>query len=243
MPPIFTRLGPNFYQGMAVIAHLRIPADSFELGRILELDAGGTIELENMVPLGEKAVPFFSVSDEVRESFEQNVENHPSVERIIEVTRHDGERLYSLDWNVARDVFFQGIVNLEGQLLDATGTVNTWEFEIRFPTHEALSEFQEYCSNAHIPLEIGRIYNPVRPGTGIWYGVTKAQRETLVRAVEGGYYSIPRRMSTQDLADDLNISDQAVTERLRRAIETLTENTLIALEEGSEEEFRSTREP
>ena len=44
---------------MAVIAHLRIPADSFELGRILELDVRGTIELENMIPLGEKAVPFF----------------------------------------------------------------------------------------------------------------------------------------------------------------------------------------
>ncbi len=44
---------------MAVIAHLRIPADSFELGRILDLEASGLIELENMVPMGEKAVPFF----------------------------------------------------------------------------------------------------------------------------------------------------------------------------------------
>ncbi|MEY7848615.1 helix-turn-helix domain-containing protein [Natrarchaeobius sp. A-rgal3] len=222
---------------MAVIAHLRIPADSFELGRILELEASGTVELENMVPLGEKAVPFFSVSDEVRESFEQNVENHPSVERIIEVTRHDAERLYSLEWNVRRDVFLQGIVDLRGQLLSATGTVKTWEFEIRFPTHETLSEFQEYCSNAHIQLEVGRIYNPVRPGTGIWYGVTQPQRETLMRAVQGGYYSIPRQMSTQDLADVLDISDQAVTERLRRAIETLTTNTLIAMEEELDEEF------
>lgn len=227
---------------MAVIAHLRIPADSFELGRILELEAAGTIELENMVPLGEKAVPFFSVSDEVRESFEQNVENHPSVERIVEVTRHDGERLYSLDWNVERDIFFEGIVDLQGQLLSATGTVKTWEFEIRFPTHEALSEFQEYCSNAHIPLEVGRIYNPVRPGTGIWYGVTQTQRETLVRAVQGGYYSIPRRMSTQDLADELGISDQAVTERLRRAIVTLTENTLIAMKDDLDGEFEQPKQ-
>jgi Asp-tRNA(Asn)/Glu-tRNA(Gln) amidotransferase A subunit family amidase len=55
---------------MAVIAHLRIPADSFELGRILSVEQRGMIELENMVPLGEKAVPFFSVSDAVRERFE-----------------------------------------------------------------------------------------------------------------------------------------------------------------------------
>jgi len=222
---------------MAVIANLRIPAESFELGRILELEDDATIELENMVPLGEKAVPFFSASEEAGESFDQNVENHPSVDRIVEVTSHDGERLYSMDWSVDRDVFFQGVIEFQGQLLSATGTVETWEFEIRFLTHEALSEFQEYCSNAHIPLEVGRIYNPVRPGTGMWYGVTAVQRETLMRAVRGGYYSIPRRMSTQDLADELGISDQAVTERLRRAIETLTDNTLIAMEEALEEDF------
>lgn len=222
---------------MAVIAHLRIPADSFELGRILELEAAGTIELENMVPLGERAIPFFSVSETVRESFESNVETHPSVSRIIEVTSHDGERLYSLEWEIGRDVFFQGIVELSGQLLSGTGTSSTWEFEIRFPTHEALSEFQDYCKNAHIELEVGRVYNPVRPGTGMWYGVTNPQRETLMRAVQGGYYSIPRQMSTQDLADEFGVSDQAVTERLRRAIITLTENTLIAMQEDPDEEF------
>ncbi|AUX08043.1 bacterio-opsin activator HTH domain-containing protein [Halalkaliarchaeum desulfuricum] len=222
---------------MAVIAHLRVPADSFELGRILELEADGTIELENMIPMGEKAVPFFSVSEDVRESFERNVENHPSVDRIVEVTRHDSERLYSLDWNVSRDVFFQGIIDLQGQLLSGTGTVDTWEFEIRFLTHERLGEFQDHCSNAHIPLEVGRIYNPVRPGTGMWYGVTGPQREALMCAVQGGYYSIPREMSTQELADELGISDQAATERLRRAIETLTENTLVAMQEERDEEF------
>jgi predicted DNA binding protein len=227
---------------MAVIAHLRIPAESFELGRILELETGSTIELETMVPLGEKAVPFFSVSEDVRGSFEKSVQNHPSVENIVEVSHHDDERLYSLDWNVTRDVFFQGVLELDGQLLNATGTTTQWEFELRFPTHDALSAFQEYCSNAHIPLEVGRIYNPVRPGTGMWYGLTAAQRRTLTRAVEGGYYSIPRRTSTKDLAETLGISDQAVTERLRRAIVALVENTLIAMEQEAEEEFTPVEE-
>jgi len=222
---------------MAVIAHLRIPAESFELGRILEQESEGTIELENMVPLGEKAVPFFSVSDDVLDSFEQSVRDHPSVENILEVSKHENERLYSLEWNIDRDVFLEGVMGLEGQMLSAKGTTETWEFELRFPTHDALSDFQDYCENAHIPLEVGRIYNPVRPGTGMWYGLSKAQRETLVRAVKGGYYSIPRQMSTKDLSDAFDISDQAVTERLRRAIQTLVENTLIAMEDEQNEEF------
>ncbi|MFC6798026.1 helix-turn-helix domain-containing protein [Haladaptatus sp. DYSN1] len=223
---------------MSIIAHLRIPSSSFELGRILELGSGTTIQLENLVPLGEKAVPFFTVSEQARDSFEETVRKHPSVETITEVSRHDNETLYSLDWNVGRDIFFQGVLDSGGQLLSATGTTDTWEFELRFPTHDALSAFKEYCLNAHIPLEVGRVYNPLKPGTGMWYGLTDAQRETLVRAVRGGgYYSIPRQMSTQDLADALDISDQAVTERLRRAIEKLVENTLIALAEDEGEEF------
>ena len=46
-------------------------------------------------------------------------------------------------------------------------------------------------------------------------------------------------MSTDDLAEALDISDQAVTERLRRAIETLVTNTLIATEAEETEEFQT----
>lgn len=49
----------------------------------------------------------------------------------------------------------------------------------------------------------------------------------LASAVRGGYYDIPRRMSTQDLADEFGISDQAVTERFRRGIASLVAHTLL----------------
>jgi predicted DNA binding protein len=45
-------------------------------------------------------------------------------------------------------------------------------------------------------------------------------------AVEQGYYSLPRGASTVAIADEFDISDQAATERLRRAIDTLVSNTL-----------------
>lgn len=220
---------------MSVIAHLRIPAESFELGRILEMESGTTLELENMVPLGEKAVPFFTVDDVARDGFEQAIRNHPSVENIREVSRHDGETLYGLDWAVSRDLFFQGLAETGAQMLSAKGGPSTWKFELRFASHDALSAFQEYCENAHIGLEVDRIYNPTRPEAGIWFGLSPAQRDTLIRAVQGGYYSIPRAMSTKDLAEEFGISDQAVTERLRRAIVTLVENTLIAAMEAEDE--------
>ena len=201
------------------------------------MESGTAIDLESLVPLGEKAIPYFKVSEEARVSFEESVRDHPSVDQIDVVTRHENETTYALQWNAERDVFLQGIIELGGQILTASGGSNTWEFEIRFPTHELLSEFQEYCIDAHIDIEVGRLYNPSKPGTGMWFGLTRAQRETLMLAVRGGYYSIPRQMSTENIAEQLGISDQAVTERLRRGISTLTQNTLIAMDEEAEEEF------
>ncbi|GAB3704987.1 helix-turn-helix domain-containing protein [Halorubrum pallidum] len=46
-----------------------------------------------------------------------------------------------------------------------------------------------------------------------------------------GYYEIPRGCTTKELADELEISDQAVTERLRRAIVALVTYTLPIGEE------------
>jgi predicted DNA binding protein len=221
---------------MSVIAQLRIPASSFELGRILEMGGATSIELENLVPLGEKAVPFFTVHEASRDAFEENVRDHPSVDSIRVMSQHDSRTLYALDWAVSRDLFFQGLQEGNAHLLSATGTSETWAFEIRFPNHEALSGFKDHCANAHISLDVRAIYNPTKPDAGPWYGLTDPQRETLIRAVEGGYYSIPRRMSTQDLADRLGVSDQAVTERLRRAIVTLVESTLTATQKAEEAE-------
>ncbi|WP_262179844.1 helix-turn-helix domain-containing protein [Haloarcula laminariae] len=220
---------------MSVIATLRVSADCFELGRILSVSSGCSIVLENLVPLGEQAVPFFTIfgTDEGND-FRTAVQDHPSVSDIQQVSSQNDRTLFALDWDISEDRLFRGIHEMQAHLLSATGGRDTWEFELRFASHERLSEFKEYCSDANIDLEVGHIYNPTRPESGPFYGLTQRQRDTLVRAVQGGYYSLPRELSTQDLAEEFGISDQAVTERLRRAIVALVDNSLVAAMEDGE---------
>lgn len=219
---------------MSVIIELTVPAEEFELGRILTMERETDIVLETMVPLGARSIPFFSVRNG-RESFERIVREHPSVEGIDVVNTSDGETLYALDWQITEDTFFGGIVAKDAHLLEATGTARTWDFELRFPSRQALSEFQEYCSAVDIRFTVERIYNPTKPDAGPWFGLTSSQRNTLARAVESGYYSIPRGTSTEALADDFGVSDQAVTERLRRGIVTLVTNTLLLSDQDTGE--------
>lgn len=217
---------------MSVIVVLNLPSRAFELGQILPMEGEGSIVLETMVPLEERSIPFFRVRGE-RNSFEELVQNHSSVNDIHVVSSHDSETLYALDWDVSRDTFFKGIVDLGANVLEARGIADTWEFELRFPSHENLSRFQEHCVNNDIPIDVKGLYNPTKPDAGPWFGLTDPQREALTRAVEEGYYSIPRESSTRSLADDFGISDQAMTERLRRAIINLVSNTLLVHEKES----------
>jgi len=214
---------------MAVIVELSLSPDRFELGRILTVATGATVILETVVPLGDRSVPFVRHlgGNQSTEQFEPPVRNSSVVDDLRTISAHGDETLYALDWNVSADSFFQGVLSMGGQVLEATGTTESWGFELRFPSHRKLSEFQTHCTETDIPIEVERIYNPTRPDAGPWYGLTTPQRTTLCRAAEAGYYAIPRQTSTADLAAELDISDQAVTERLRRAIDTLTANTLL----------------
>lgn len=211
---------------MGVIVEITLPSSEFELGRVLQMEGDANITLETMVPLGDRSVPFFRVKG-MRDAFENNVRSESAVADLEIVTEHDDEALYALDWDPSTDTFFRTIYELNAHLLEATGGSDSWLFELRMPSHDALSEFQQACFDAEIPLDVMRIYNPTRPDAGPWFGLTAAQRETLALAVEKGYYALPRGITTAELAEEFDISDQAVTERLRRAIDTLTRNTLL----------------
>lgn len=220
---------------MSVIVEVTLSSASFELGRILAVEGSTRVHLETMVPLGGRPTPFVRVHNDARPSFEKHVRGEPSVTSLDEIDTHGDETLYALAWNPSEGSFISGLFDDEVALLGATGGAETWEFELRFPTYDSVSEFREHCRRQDIDVTIRRLYNPTSSDTGKWYGLTERQRDTLMYAVEGGYYSLPRGMSTKQLGEEFDISDQAVTERLRRGIQTLVSNTLLVAREDEQQ--------
>lgn len=212
---------------MSVIAEFQTPSTAFELGEILSVEQQSSIELETLVPMGEETVPLFWVYDSAVEPFMESVNGHRSVSDATPVDEFEDRILFKLDWDARRDRLFTGLRDSGAQMLSATGTATVWEFEVRFPTHRALSEFKSHCKNAEISMELMRVFNPTKPGGGRWYGLSEPQREALELAIEMGYYDIPRRCTTKELGNELGISDQAVTERLRRAIVSFISHTVL----------------
>lgn len=89
---------------------------------------------------------------------------------------------------------------------------------MRFPDREALVAYRECCREQDIKFSLTGLSNadsdafPNDPST------TASQREMLALAIEHGYFEIPRETSLSELAKTFDISDQAASERLRRAL-------------------------
>ena len=58
------------------------------------------------------------------------------------------------------------------------------------------------------------------------YNVSEKQREALVLALEMGYFEIPREATLEAVAERLDISTKAASERLRRGQTNLLNDTL-----------------
>lgn len=211
---------------MSVIVELDVQAMAFELGRVLAVPGRARIRLEELVPLGEQVVPLLWLYDTDGEEFVETVRAHDKVLDLIEFDETDDRTLYAIAWDPAGDELLSAITEHGGYLLKATGSGSQWSLQLRFPSHESLSAFDETARENGVRFQVERVYNPTPPEAGEWYGLTTAQRETLLLALREGYFAIPREITTKELGDALGVSDQAVVERLRRAVSTLGDNTI-----------------
>jgi predicted DNA binding protein len=215
---------------MGVIVEVRIPAHEFEFGRRFPLRDGAATEVERVGSVGDGDVSVFSFSEPFEDRSDGDVEDSfAGIEgcRIDVMGEFDGQPRYAIAWEPDADPFFRAVDEHDGTVRRGSGTADSWAFETRFPTHDAFGGFRTACADRDLTVEVEQVYSPTRRGTGAWYGLTPRQRRTLELAVERGYYDIPRRCTTIELADELGISDQAVTERLRRGIVTFVTNALL----------------
>lgn len=217
---------------MVAIIQAGIEPEAFALGRILRLKEGMTIDLETYVPSGDQPELFFSIGGPptAREAFIERVAEHPSIVDLTEIETFDEQTLLAIEWDVASDSLFHGIRACSGQIMAVTGTPEEWQFSVQFRVSDGVGRFQEFCEETGIDFALLRIYqlreSRSEAGTQL-FGMTDTQRETLIRAVERGYFDVPRQCSTADLAKEFGVSGQSITERVRRGIGNFVQHTFL----------------
>ena len=118
--------------------------------------------------------------------------------------------------------------DLDLVLLDAIGTQNGWTIRIRVPDRDSLAQFRHALQDRELSFRVTSLYHVDEAGNAPHPLLTEAQYEALVTAYESGYFDVPRTASQADLAARLQVTPQAVSERLRRATAALVRSTLLA---------------
>ncbi|WP_433629977.1 helix-turn-helix domain-containing protein [Halomicrococcus sp. NG-SE-24] len=213
----------------ATVVEVEIPATQFALSQSFSELEGLRCEIERIVADDDtRVMPFvwMSSDENTREEIESVLGKDSSVETIDLLADLDEEWLYQMEWIDQIETLVQILVTEQGTILAATGDDRWWNLRILFPDREALSRTHEYCEENGLTLEILNIYHLDKGRQGR-FGLTDDQQDVLTLAHEHGYYQIPRESTANDLADELDISHQAVSERLRRGHESLVKNALI----------------
>jgi predicted DNA binding protein len=213
---------------MAVVAEFFAPSGELSLGTAFESDHEVTIELESVVPTVERALPFFWVRSENPGTVAAALREVPAITTMTELERSDDGALFSVTWDTSVPGIVQGIVHSKLTLLSATGTSGRWRFRCRTHQRDRIVAFQTYCREHGIGITLHRLLTTADVRDETTGLVTPKQRDTLLLALEEGYFDEPRRVSLSELGAMLGVSRQAVASRLRRGYRNLIVSTFLA---------------
>ena len=212
---------------MVTVMEFTSPSEEFPLGSIFQDLPGVTVELERLIPHETLIIPYFWVRGSEIEDIESEFEPHAGVTNIRLVDSIEDEYLMRAEWEQSYIGVLSALAKANVVVLSGIGTKDEWRFEVRGENQEAIAEFREYCQSNDIPITITAVH-AMLPIQGEGYELTETQREALILAYERGYFDTPRESSLEEIADELGITQQSLSSRLRRGHRRLIRATLIS---------------
>ena len=216
---------------MTTIAEFNIPAEEFTLKKTLQQHPDIRLEIDRVVAHDTVHVtPFIWVSGKDHEELLPAFEADPSIEDVELLGEFDNESHYRMKWNDHTQIIGHMVIEGNATVQQAIAKDGKWRLRALFPERSGLSETYDFAEEQGIPLTINQVYDAdsIRR---VRFSLTEEQHEALTEAAKQGYYSVPRETNQSELADTLNISHQAASERLRRAYLNLIEHALLVDED------------
>lgn len=127
------------------------------------------------------------------------------------------QALHEIEWADGLPAVLQSL-GRDGTVLEVTATAGRWRVTAVASDRTSLTEAYRSCE---VPIEIESITTMSVDAVQDRSTLTECQLETIATALERNFYEIPRAITLEELATDLDVSHQAVSERLRRGHRTL----------------------
>ena len=186
------------------------------------------VELEEAYLLGDGRVALFLWFPETDpETVAAALRDAAGVDALRRLDAAEGCSLFrvTLASEARAETVYDALVDHDITVLAATETPDGSRLEIRVPTREALGVLVGEFGRRSIPTTLHRLYSETEAREHR-YGLSPKQREALVTAWGSGYYRVPRGATLGDIAAALDISEQSVSQRLRRGLHSLIAATV-----------------
>ena len=211
---------------MSTILKASMPAAEFALAETFEAVPEAEFDAVRLAAHGtERVVPLLWVTDVETDRIYEAMERDETTSRVRLVSERNHDSLFRMEWTARVRFLTHVLVEEDGAIVSAHGSDGEWTFRILFPERDAVSATYDSCEEYDVTIE--QIY-PLDDAPSLGgFQLTDEQFATVRTAVERGYYEVPRRTTLSELASEMDVSHQALSERLRRGHRSLIE-TVIA---------------
>ena len=214
----------------ASIARFELPAEEFALADLFERVPDARVDLGPTIANPDDHALVMVRTDAEKRAVDTALRSDPGVGTVeCFGERTDGWR-YRVTWERSPRQLIQRLVAADVTLLSAQGRGGEWKFRLLAPNREGIRRAHDIMDDLDCGAECRSILTSEGEGS-THSALTNEQREALVTAFEVGYYAIPREVTADEVADELGISHQALSERFRRAYHQLVETALVVTEE------------
>ncbi|OAQ53789.1 hypothetical protein HTG_05865 [Natrinema mahii] len=214
---------------MTSIADIEIPADGTGTGQLFEAVPSLTCEMERVIASSGHGLWLAGPS---QSEIEAALDGADAIGRYSQISSDEDRWLYDIEFEPDTVDPFEIVLEEGGTVLSASAADGTWLLSIRVIDRESVSSLYDRLDDDDVTPTIVRLFDLAEESNS-QCGLTARQYETLVAAIDHGYFEIPREVSMQELSEELGISHQALSERLRRAYRALVTAELNVTEEDT----------
>lgn len=211
---------------MSVIAEFSLSSPRLNLHEATTAAPDVTLEVESVDSVGEDHLNTVIMAEGADlEVFDEALREDPTVTDVTLLDQLNDHSLYRYRYAEGSELRLYPVwLELGAAQLHIECQNGTWFLRIRFPDRDALVEFESICRDEGVRFTLHRIYGET--GGDEPDPLTDAQREALDVALGVGYLDVPRTATLSAVADELDVSEQSASERLRRATRNLAVDAL-----------------
>lgn len=204
-------------------ATIRVPTEALSLEHTVREIPDAVIEVERTAATSPtRTMPSLWMTGADFTDVDVALAADPTVDSIVDSAQFDAEKYYEVQWDEPVHRRIDAYVDEAGVVLDATASQLGWHLTVRFARRDQFDDFREYVGDQDYSFDLLDLTELDAPRRA--YGdLTPDQRDALLTALDHGYFEVPRETTTRELAGELDVSHQAVSEILRRGIGNLVE--------------------